>query len=276
MAEDTDKFGTDWVLSSQTSQLYRGNGIDFTIAPGKGVAIGNLGINAGYGNKKQEGDWACAEILIIDAELSEVEIECVENTYFNCKYGEGFGDGACVSRIEHYKNCDDFNIDGFLTECSADFPAEQEALVAVEVRVSTLEDSAASSDSLAETHAAMEAVTADLSAYETATNANLAATDANLASTDVAVEAVSIRVSTIEETLLGFSSARTAAAQFDTLPANTGTSLMFGDKDLLIVASLAVNTVLLMALLTVLCRSGKGYKAVGTFAESDSEMAELQ
>merc|ERR1712129_77666 len=100
--------------------------------------------------------------------------------------------------------------------------------------------------------------------------------DANLAATDVAVGEVSIRVSTIEETLLGFSSARTATAQFDALPTNTGTSLLFGDKDLLIVASLAVNTVLLMALLTVLCRSGKGYKAVGTFAESDSEMAELQ
>jgi len=197
-----------------------------------------------------------------------------------CDYTEVWGGGSVfvlpTTTASPTRDCDEFNIDGFLTDCSADFPAEQEALVAVEARVSTLESDTATSDSLAETHAAVEAVTDDLSAYETATNANLAATDANLAATDVAVGEVSIRVNSIEETLSGFSSARMATAQFDTLPTNTGASLLFGDKDLLIVISLAVNTVLFTALLAVLCRSGKGYKAVGTFAQSDSEMAELQ
>lgn len=354
MTEKTVDFGTEWVLSSQSSPFYRANGIDFTIASGIADAIGTLAIN----NANDYSDWACAEILIINAELSEEEVECVENTYFNCKYGEGFGDGVCeattaspttASPTEVERDCDQFNIDGFLNECSADFSAEKEALEAVEVRVITLESDTATTDAavaglsadlltlqseaatsedlaatdanLAATDVAVEAVTADLSSFETATNTNLAATDAtvqalsadlstldsetatslaatdaavealsadlstlegntatnaNLAATDVAVGEVSIRVSNMEETLLGFSSARTATAQFDTLPANTGTSLLFGDKDLLIVISLAVNTVLLMALLAVLCRSGKGYKAVGTFAESDSEMAELQ
>jgi len=102
MTSLVDTFGAEWLLSSQTNQLYRGNGNDLTIASGKADAIGKLGIGigtSGLGVLNINTDWACAEILIINAELSEDEVECVENTYFNCKYADGFGvtvaDGVC-------------------------------------------------------------------------------------------------------------------------------------------------------------------------------------
>jgi len=260
---------TDWVLSAQSRVMYRGNGVDLTTGAEEGgdfEILGRLDINDRSANR---GDWACAEIIIVNAELSVDEIECVEN-YFNCRYGldscdaepEPSEDSAAPSAAPSPaptstngwpasgpSDCTAFNIDGFLNECSADFAAEQEALEAVEARVTQL-------------------TSADL-----ATNADLAA----------AVSELSGRLDSLARERTRANRTRSSArmapahAQLDT---DTDTSVswwILSRKDLLIVMSLGVNTVLITALLVVLCRTrtGKGYKAVGTFAESDTEPVDV-
>merc|ERR1719420_102019 len=90
-------------------------------------------------------------------------------------------------------NCGTFNIDGFLTECSADFPAEQEALVTVEARVSQLESEVATSEDLAATEAALDALRIDLLTLEGET-----ATSASLASTGAEVDALKASVTVLK------------------------------------------------------------------------------
>eukprot|EP01084_Bolivina_argentea_P234431 394683_1 len=81
-----NQFSDDWVLSSTCTDLYRGNGEDFT-KPGVDLSLGmqlasNLNINNHFA---PPSDWACAEIIVVNERLNENEIQCVED-YFSCKY----------------------------------------------------------------------------------------------------------------------------------------------------------------------------------------------
>ena len=81
----TDKFGTGWLLSTQTRHLYRGNGIDYTTNPNLAdLTIGVLSINDGQ-QPAEDSDFACAEVIICDEELNVNEIICIEK-YLNDKY----------------------------------------------------------------------------------------------------------------------------------------------------------------------------------------------
>ena len=98
---EISQFGNNWVLSSQQTDLYRGNGIDLTTGSSSNVAPGRLTINNGHatasGTGAEMSDFACAEILIYNEELNVDEIECVEQ-YFDCKYDLSLSEGvACDS-----------------------------------------------------------------------------------------------------------------------------------------------------------------------------------
>merc|ERR1719491_1551939 len=198
------------------------------------------------------------------------------------------------------RNCDDVNIDGFLNECSADFPAQREALAVVDARVtqltfnlSTLEsamtaDLDATDIAVDDLSSRLEVIEADipvekeafasLEARVTQLSGNLSALQSESAtSTDLAsaVNELSSRFDSIELTLSRISSARMAPAQLDSVPSSTNvSSWILGDKDVFILASLAFSAVLLTALLVVQCRAGKGYKYVRSFAESEAELAQ--
>jgi len=246
---------TDWLLSAQSRVMYRGNGVDRTTGEGGDFdSLGRLGINDSP-TGKDLSNWACAEIIIVNAELSVDEIECVEN-YFNCRYALSPYGGRCDDDAEPSEgtsededsaapspaptstngwpgsDCTAFNIDGFLNECLN-----------------------------------------QLTSADLATNADLAA----------AVSELSGRLDSLARERTRANRTRSSArmapahAQLDT---DTDTSVswwILSRKDLLIVMSLGVNTVLITALLVVLCRTrtGKGYKAVGTFAESDTEPVDV-
>eukprot|EP01084_Bolivina_argentea_P265605 450278_1 len=85
IADFVDRFGNGWVLSTECKNLYRGNGIDLSNGLVGSPVASNLDINDHYG---QDSDWACAEIIVVNEELSPYEIECVED-YFSCKYDLG-------------------------------------------------------------------------------------------------------------------------------------------------------------------------------------------
>jgi len=94
---------------------------------------------------------------------------------------------SCATTASPTHNCADFNIDGVLNECSADFPAEKEALEAATARVTQLESDTATTD------AAVEALSADFVTLQSE-----AAMSANLAATDATVEVLSADLSTLE------------------------------------------------------------------------------
>eukprot|EP01084_Bolivina_argentea_P302590 522326_1 len=77
ITDHVDRFGDDWVLSSQRKDLYRGNGQDFTnpAMVGANALASNLDINHHYGH---DSDWACAEIIVVNERLSDNEIQCVK------------------------------------------------------------------------------------------------------------------------------------------------------------------------------------------------------
>eukprot|EP01083_Nonionella_stella_P158433 515727_1 len=75
----TDHFGSEWVLSAQQRDLYRGNGIDLTVNPtGTFQVTQTLDINKGFKPEKSS-DWACTEIIIINQKIPLDDIICIEN-----------------------------------------------------------------------------------------------------------------------------------------------------------------------------------------------------
>ena len=81
-----DHFGTEWVLSTQQRQLYRGNFIDLTVNGASGLMtnIHKLVINTGY-HAHEASDFAMAELIVFNNNLDITEIECIEN-YLQNKY----------------------------------------------------------------------------------------------------------------------------------------------------------------------------------------------
>ena len=85
-----DQFGTNWLLTSQQYNLYRGNAIDLTVNPNLSPSpnpLGTLTINDGDFSQccSEVSDFACAEVIIVNQILNEEEIICIEK-YFNQKY----------------------------------------------------------------------------------------------------------------------------------------------------------------------------------------------
>ena len=81
-----DRFGTEWVLSTQQGHLYRGNAIDLTInSQSTGLSNTNkLMINNGVASG-EVSDFALSELIVFNEILDLGEIECIEN-YFNDRY----------------------------------------------------------------------------------------------------------------------------------------------------------------------------------------------
>ena len=80
-----DRFFRNWVLSSQTADLYRANKQDFTTSSRSYSGSTRLTINQGY-YSGETSDWACAEIIIMNKRISDNEILCIED-YLLDKYG---------------------------------------------------------------------------------------------------------------------------------------------------------------------------------------------
>eukprot|EP01083_Nonionella_stella_P180224 642102_1 len=75
----TDWFGSEWVISAQQTDLYRGNRIDKTSNPNNPFTVTQqlmIGLGA-YGG--ETSDWACTEIIVIDQKIPLDDIICIEN-----------------------------------------------------------------------------------------------------------------------------------------------------------------------------------------------------
>ena len=82
LTEQNDKFGSEWVFSTQQHDSYRGNFMDFTLDT---FTDQNL---LEYGNKLQinnRSSWSCGEIIVSNDKLDFDEILCIEN-YLQTKY----------------------------------------------------------------------------------------------------------------------------------------------------------------------------------------------
>ena len=81
----TDLHGVDWVMSTDQRNMYRSNGIDRTIATPSASKSTTLTIN--YGNQvvNEASDWAVAEVVVFNRELTSSEYISVEG-YLTAKY----------------------------------------------------------------------------------------------------------------------------------------------------------------------------------------------
>jgi hypothetical protein len=84
LTPQTDIHGDTWVLSTDQKNMYRSNGTDRTVPGFTGGSSRQLSINHGY-HTGERSDWACAEVIVYDRELTSVEYEAVE-AYLNAKY----------------------------------------------------------------------------------------------------------------------------------------------------------------------------------------------
>ena len=74
--DSTDPY-SEVVISCDQKSLYRANGIDYTINSVTGVST-QISINYGA-SANQYSDWACAEVIVYNRELSLSEIQTVES-----------------------------------------------------------------------------------------------------------------------------------------------------------------------------------------------------
>eukprot|EP01084_Bolivina_argentea_P115678 205678_1 len=93
----SSQFSTDWLLSTQSYDSYRGNGQDLTIPSITRDDyfnwIGRLAINIGI---IEASEFGCAEILIVNNKVLNIdEIQCIEQ-YFSCKYNLGLNNVTCT------------------------------------------------------------------------------------------------------------------------------------------------------------------------------------
>jgi len=81
----TDLHGNQWVLSTDQRNMYRSNGTDRTSSGYSNGASGQLTINYGLLVSLDSSDWACAEVIVFDRELTSAEYLSVE-AYLTAKY----------------------------------------------------------------------------------------------------------------------------------------------------------------------------------------------
>ena len=77
----SDLHGNQWVLSTDQRLMYRSNGTNRTT--GTGTESTTLTIN--YGNSSDKSDWAVAEVIVFNRELTSAEYLSVE-AYLSAKY----------------------------------------------------------------------------------------------------------------------------------------------------------------------------------------------
>jgi hypothetical protein len=85
MTPQTDIHGDTWVLSTDQKNMYRSNGTDRTSSGYSTGTSDQLSINYGSSVGSETSDWACAEVIVYDRELTPAEYEAVE-AYLNAKY----------------------------------------------------------------------------------------------------------------------------------------------------------------------------------------------
>jgi hypothetical protein len=81
----TDLHGNQWVLSTDQRNMYRSNGTDRTSSGYSNGASDQLSINYGSYAGSETSDWACAEVIVFDRELTSTEYLSVE-AYLTAKY----------------------------------------------------------------------------------------------------------------------------------------------------------------------------------------------
>jgi hypothetical protein len=89
LTSQTDIHGDTWVLSTDQRDMYRSNGTDRTSSVYSNGASDQLSINygshTGSGTESETSDWAVAEVIVYDRELTSAEYQAVE-AYLNAKY----------------------------------------------------------------------------------------------------------------------------------------------------------------------------------------------
>ena len=95
---------TEWILSTDQFNLYRGNKQDFTnnntqIIPFNVTVTINKCVS---GNTPEKSDWGLYEIMIFDTELTELEYTCIENYIYNkysCNGDNILGTRSCSPTV---------------------------------------------------------------------------------------------------------------------------------------------------------------------------------
>ena len=80
----TNRHGDHWLISTDQKDLYRSNGVDRTVS-GSGSTSRQLSINYGNYVSTESSDWACAEVIVFDRELTSAEYLSIE-AYLTAKY----------------------------------------------------------------------------------------------------------------------------------------------------------------------------------------------
>jgi hypothetical protein len=83
-SQTDDIHGDTWVLSTDQKDMYRSNGTDRTVLDYSEGSSRQLSINHGY-HTEETSDWAVAEVIVYDRELTLTEYQAVE-AYLNAKY----------------------------------------------------------------------------------------------------------------------------------------------------------------------------------------------
>jgi hypothetical protein len=84
LTAQTNRHGDTWIVSCDQKDLYISNGVDRTIT-GSGSTSRQLSINYGIGVSTESSDWAVAEVIIYDKELTSSEYKSVQ-AYLLMKY----------------------------------------------------------------------------------------------------------------------------------------------------------------------------------------------
>ena len=99
----TDRFGENWLLSSQQNDLYRGNFIDLTSSDGVNHGdlneIDRLTINGRSDASNVNSDFAMAELIVFTDKLNLAEIQCIEDYFLNKYFQTGCDDDSSARVI---------------------------------------------------------------------------------------------------------------------------------------------------------------------------------
>ena len=75
---DIDVHGTDWVISSDSYQTYRSNGVSRVTSAGGTSDLPSLAINR-FNTNPENSDFMIADIIIFNSQLSSSQITTIEN-----------------------------------------------------------------------------------------------------------------------------------------------------------------------------------------------------
>eukprot|EP01084_Bolivina_argentea_P252171 423216_1 len=88
ITDNMDRFSNDWVLSTQTPQLYRAWATDYTQSYDGSAINSKLMINKGFG-AALASHFGCSEIILFEQMLDMFAIECIEK-YLYTKYPSSY------------------------------------------------------------------------------------------------------------------------------------------------------------------------------------------